>query len=72
MPRGFGNTHPEDLPWLEVPHSLSPVEEEPGGGGRLVPEICGEHHSLHLPQKTFIVSGIRGRTFLKLKIAGCF
>ncbi len=41
MPRGSGNTHPEDLPWLEVPHSFSPVEEEPGGGGRLVPKICG-------------------------------
>ncbi len=53
VPRGSGNTHPEDLPWLEVPHSFSPVEEEPGGGGRLVPKICGEHHSLHLPQKTF-------------------
>ncbi len=22
VPRGSGNTHPEDLPWLEVPHSF--------------------------------------------------
>lgn len=41
MPRGLGSTHPEDLPWLEVPHSLSPAEEEPGGGVCLVPKICG-------------------------------
>lgn len=65
VPRGSGNTHPEDLPWLEVPHSLSPVEEEPGGGGCLVPKICGEHQSLHLPQKSLIVSGIKRQNFFK-------
>ncbi len=73
VPRGSGNTHPEDLPWLEVPHSFSPVEEEPGGGGRLVPKICGEHHSLHLPQKTFFFFlGWIYRTFFSVKMSGCF
>lgn len=39
---GPGHPDPEDLPGVEVSYSLSAAEEEPGGGGSLVPQICGE------------------------------
>lgn len=40
MPTGPGHAHPEDLPWLEVPHLLPADEEEPDSGVGLVPQIC--------------------------------
>lgn len=42
MPARPGHAHSEDLPRLEVPQSLLAAEEEPGGGGSVVPSICGE------------------------------
>ena len=40
---GPGNTHPEDLPGLEVPHPFPATEEESGGGGCLVSALCGKN-----------------------------
>ena len=47
MPAGPGHAHPEDLPWLEVPHSLPAAEEESDSGVGLVPPIRGEPPPRH-------------------------
>lgn len=42
MPAGPGYTHSEDLPWMEVPQSVPPAEEESDSGGGVVPPIRSE------------------------------
>lgn len=42
MPARPGYAHSEDLPWLEVPQSVSAAETEPDNCGSMVPSICGE------------------------------
>lgn len=46
MPSRPGHTHSEDLPWLEVSHTVPAVEEESDSGGGVVPPIRGEEMCL--------------------------
>lgn len=50
MSGGLGYTYPEDLPWLEVPHTFPAAEEEPGGGGCVVPQICCRFIFISMPK----------------------
>lgn len=58
----LGYTHPEDLSWLEVPQTFPAAEEEPGGGGRVVPQI----------RCRFIFLSMHKLPFLVLLVLTCF